>query len=63
MPWTLSADAPLPEAAYLIDAVASALPPQLTAPPPPWFVEDRLVWVLDLFERLARREQVGSSGT
>ncbi len=56
------AAAVLPEARFLIDAVAAAPPPSLTAPAP-WMVEEKLVWVLDLFERLARREQFGSGGT
>jgi phytoene synthase len=58
LPWSLSPEAPLPEACFLIDAVAAA-PPPAPAAPPPWAVEERVVWVLDLFERLAQRERVG----
>jgi phytoene synthase len=58
LPWPLSPEAPLTEARFLIDAVASAPPPAPIAPPP-WAVEERVVWVLDLFERLAQRERVG----
>jgi phytoene synthase len=62
LPWPLSPDAPLPEARFLVDAVAAA-PPAAPVPPQPWIVEDRLVWVLDLFERLAQREELGRGGT
>ncbi len=58
LPWPLSPEAALPEARFLIDAVASAPPPAPIAPAP-WVVEERVVWVLDLFERLAQRERVG----
>ncbi len=58
LPWRLSADGPLAEARFLIDAVAAApLPPPVA--PALWYVEERVVWVLDLFERLAQRERVG----
>jgi phytoene synthase len=57
LPWRLSPEAPLPEARFLIEAVAAAAPAPLA--PQRWIVEDRVVWVLDLFERLAQREQVG----
>ena len=63
LPCRLSTEAPLAEARYLISAVAGAPLAPTVAAPSPWIVEDRVVWVLDLFERLARREQVGSSGT
>jgi phytoene synthase len=62
LPWKLSPEAPLPEARFLIDAVAAAPPPAPIASTP-WVVEERLVWVLDLFERLAQREQLGGGGT
>jgi phytoene synthase len=45
---------PLPEAAFLIAALTSAPPPQRPHRPG---VEERVVWVLDLFERLERRER------
>jgi phytoene synthase len=61
LPWRLSGEAPLPEARYLIEAVAAASPRHPPAPTS-WFLEARLIWVLDLFERLARQEQVGSGG-
>jgi phytoene synthase len=63
LPWTLSPEAPLPEARFLVDAVAAAPPPAPPVAPVPWVVEERLVWVLDLFERLAQREQLGGGGT
>ncbi len=62
LPWRLSAEPPLAEARYLISAVAAAPPAPPVPPPSPWIVEQRVVWVLDLFERLARAEQVGSGG-
>jgi 15-cis-phytoene synthase len=55
-----SAAAPLPEADFLIDAVASAsaMPRRFDEDRLPWWdLERRLVWLLDLFERLERREQ------
>jgi phytoene synthase len=58
LPWPLANDPALPEARFLVDAVAAAPPPAQMAPPP-WVVEQRVVWVLDLFERLAQREQIG----
>jgi phytoene synthase len=59
LPRRLSREPPLPQACFLIDAVAAAPPPP--APPPAlWIVEAQVVWVLDLFERLARSERVGS---
>ena len=48
------------EARYLIEAVATT--PQPRAPEPRRSVTDRAVWVLDLFERLERRDQVLRSG-
>jgi phytoene synthase len=60
LPRRASSEPPLREARFLIDAVALAVPPSRQKSP--WSVEDRLVWVLDLFERLARAEQVGSGG-
>lgn len=53
--------APLPEASFLIDAVVAA--PAVAAwrsrhnATPWWDVESRMVWLIDLFERLERREQ------
>jgi phytoene synthase len=58
LPARATRTAPLAEARYLIDAVAIA-PPPLPVPPPAWYVEDRLVWVLELFARLDNREQIG----
>jgi 15-cis-phytoene synthase len=55
-----SAAAPLPEADFLIDAVAGApaVPRRLDEDRLPWWdLDRRLVWLLDLFERLERREQ------
>jgi phytoene synthase len=59
IPWRLSAEPALPEAAFLIDAVAAARPPAVKAAPSGTGVEGQLIWVLDLFERLAQREQIG----
>jgi phytoene synthase len=58
-PGRLPTEAPLPEARYLIDAVAAAPAARPAEPPPPWFLEARLVWVLELFARLDQREQMG----
>jgi 15-cis-phytoene synthase len=55
-----TAAAPLPEADFLIDAVdaAPALPRRFDDDRLPWWdLDRRLVWLLDLFERLERREQ------
>jgi 15-cis-phytoene synthase len=55
-----SAVAPLPEADFLIYAVAGApaLPRRFDEDRLPWWdLDRRLVWLLDLFERLERREQ------
>jgi 15-cis-phytoene synthase len=52
--------APLPEADFLIDAVAAvpATPPRFDDDRLPWWnLDRRLVWLIDLFERLERREQ------
>jgi phytoene synthase len=60
--------ASLPEARFLLDAVART-PPRpaalwLARPTPPWWrIEDRFLWVLALFDQLERREQAGRSAT
>jgi phytoene synthase len=43
------------ETRFLVDAVAATPPPQ---PPRARSVEDRVVWVIELFERLERRDQM-----
>ncbi len=51
---------PLPQARFLVDAVAASRPAASGALPPPirwWSLADRVVWVVDLFARLERREQ------
>jgi phytoene synthase len=49
---------PLEEARFLVDAVALAARAPATADGSGWRrVEDRVVWVIDLFERLERRER------
>jgi phytoene synthase len=50
---------PLSEVQFLVDAVASAPPRRITRPaaPPWWDLDTRIVWLLDLFDRLERREQ------
>lgn len=60
-------EAPLPAARFLVDAAAAAA--TRTPPAAPswrerrwWNLDDRMAWVIDLFERLERREQVGGSG-
>jgi phytoene synthase len=45
------------EAQYLLDAIAAARSPRLDGGATPRFGE-RVVWVLDLFERLERRDQM-----
>jgi phytoene synthase len=55
-----TAAAPLPEADFLIDAVAGepATPRRHDVDRLRWWdLDRRLVWLLDLFERLERREQ------
>jgi phytoene synthase len=56
---------PLDEARFLIDAVAAAPGPfdARRAEPPWWDLGSRAVWVVELFERLERRQRValGSS--
>jgi phytoene synthase len=62
-----SAAAALPEAAFLLDTLPAAAislrnPPESTRERARWpRVEDRIIWLLDLFERLERREPPGSS--
>ena len=50
-----------PEAHYLIEAVAATPLPRVQTPGSRGVV-DRAVWVLDLFERLERRDQLLRSG-
>ena len=52
------------EARFLIDAVAASLPPRLAGSVKPSRngAVDRAVWVIELFDRLERREQVIRSG-
>ena len=49
----------LPQVAFLIDAVTAAAPPRAFARRRP--VEDRVVWVLDLFTRLEQRDRLQRS--
>jgi phytoene synthase len=57
--------APLDESRFLVDAVAATplrqeiRPPRVRARP----VEDRVVWVIDLFARLERRDQLQRNGS
>ncbi len=48
----------LHETRFLIDAVASKSLPQAVIKPRKRSVEDRVIWVIDLFERLERRDQM-----
>jgi 15-cis-phytoene synthase len=55
-----TATAVLPEADFLIDAVAAApgMPERFDDDRTPWWdLDRRLVWLIDLFERLERQEQ------
>ncbi len=58
---------PLPEAQYLIDAVAAASGPRVThgeaANGALIVLEKRMVWLIELFEQLERRGQLGRSST
>ena len=53
-----------PEARFLIDAVAASLPPRVASSikPARKGAVDKAVWVIELFERLERREQLMRSG-
>ena len=51
----------LPQVQFLIDAVANAVPPREVALVPRRPVEDRVVWVLDLFTRLEQRDRLQRS--
>jgi len=51
--------APLEATRFLVEAAAL---PHAAVPIPWWNLYERLVWVIGLFERLERREQVGRSG-
>jgi phytoene synthase len=48
-----------PEGAFLVEAIArQAMRPALVPMPLPWWnLADRLVWVIDLFERMEQRER------
>ncbi len=52
----------LPEAAYLIDAAASAAPLDLPAPARPRREQGAAAWVLDLFAELEQRERQAGAG-
>lgn len=51
---------PLEEAQFLVAAVAASRPPAPVAAS--LDLRDRVVWVIDLFERLQRRQALGQSG-
>jgi 15-cis-phytoene synthase len=51
-----------PEAVYLVDAVAATPISRAPSAEPRRSLTDRAVWVLDLFERLERRDQMLRSG-
>lgn len=51
-----------PEALHLIEAVTATSLPRAPSSEPRRSVTDRAVWVLDLFERLERRDQLLRSG-
>lgn len=53
----------LEETRFLIDAVAATPERAVEAHPKPRSIEDRVVWVIDLFERLERRDQLQRSQT
>jgi phytoene synthase len=62
--WRAETAPPLEATRFLVEAVAAARVPHVAAVPPvaAWrSVEDRVAWLLDLFERLERREQVQRS--
>lgn len=52
----------LDETRFLVDAVAAAGEPARLATARPRPVEERIVWVIDLFMRLERRDQLQRSG-
>jgi phytoene synthase len=52
----------LEETRFLIDAVASASAPGRAPIERPRPIEERIVWVIDLFARLERRDQLQRSG-
>lgn len=59
-----SESAQIEETRFLVDAVA-AMPPRETARTKPLMqpIEDRVVWVIDLFARLERRDQLQRTGS
>lgn len=57
--WT---DLVQPESIHLIEAVAATPLPRASSSEPRRSMTDRAVWVLDLFERLERRDQLLRSG-
>lgn len=58
-PTAASALPPLPPTRFLVDAAVASTPLALTIglPPPWWNLVGRVVWVIDLFERLGQRER------
>jgi phytoene synthase len=59
LPPRWSAVEPLAQARFLIAAVAAAPPPPRPPARPSGMGREQVVWVLDLFERLARQERIG----
>ncbi|MES2423695.1 MAG: phytoene/squalene synthase family protein [Pseudomonadota bacterium] len=58
-PQAAAALPPLPQTRYLVDAAAGTAPLSvtITMPPPWWDLVGRVVWVIDLFERMGQRER------
>ncbi len=56
---------PLPECQFLIDAVDPGAIPDVSRESPdeatPWGVEARAIWLIDLFDRLERRDRANSA--
>ena len=52
---------PLPATRFLVDAAAAAMPERAPLKPRAAGVNDRIVWLIELFERLERRERAGVS--
>jgi phytoene synthase len=55
--------APLEATQFLVEAVAATPPQRETAKPRMRPIEDRVVWVIDLFARLERRDQLQRTGS
>jgi phytoene synthase len=53
---------PVPEGAYLVDAVIQATPRAVVGEQTPawWDVAERLRWTIELFERMEQRERLGT---